>query len=99
MGNIFTLLKPRNRSIGSRISSNISTSASANRRYPTMSKQPSSVSVSSASSTAAGGTPKENKMKKKYTFIPDNFSSLEQVCFLVIFKIFVFLMVILLEKF
>ncbi|KAH9676931.1 RING-type domain-containing protein [Citrus sinensis] len=87
MGNIFAFLKQRNRSISiSRISSSRSTSASANHRYPSMSKQASSVSTSGTSSAAASATPKENiissardKMKKKYSFIPDNFSSLEQV--------------------
>lgn len=87
MGNIFAFLKQRNRSISiSRISSSTSTSASANHRYPSMSKQASSVSTSGTSSAAASATPKENiissvrdKMKKKYSFIPDNFSSLEQV--------------------
>lgn len=89
MGNIFAFLKQRNRSISiSGISSSRSTSASANHRYPSMSKQASSVSTSGTSSAAASATPKENiissardKMKKKYSFIPDTFSSLEQVCF------------------
>ncbi|KAH9646147.1 RING-type domain-containing protein [Citrus sinensis] len=87
MGNIFAFLKQRNRSISiSGISSSRSTSASANHRYPSMSKQASSVSTSGTSSAAASATPKENiissardKMKKKYSFIPDTFSSLEQV--------------------
>ncbi|KAK9182046.1 hypothetical protein WN944_025187 [Citrus x changshan-huyou] len=86
MGNIFAFLKQRNRSISiSKISSSRSTSASANHRYPSMSKQASSVSTSGTSSAAASATPKEHiissardKMKKKYSFIPDNFSSLEQ---------------------
>lgn len=98
MGNIFAFLKQRNRSISiSRISSSRSTSASANHRYPSMSKQASSVSTSGTSSAAASATPKENiissardKMKKKYSFIPDNFSSLEQVCFSCNFLFFFF---------
>lgn len=99
MGNIFAFLKQRNRSISiSRISSSRSTSASANHRYPSMSKQASSVSTSGTSSAAASATPKENiissardKMKKKYSFIPDTFSSLEQVCFSCNFLFFFFL--------
>lgn len=98
MGNIFAFLKQRNRSISiSKISSSRSTSASANHRYPSMSKQASSVSTSGTSSAAASATPKENiissardKMKKKYSFIPDNFSSLEQVCFSCNFLFFFF---------
>ncbi|KAL5811546.1 hypothetical protein ACOSQ4_028114 [Xanthoceras sorbifolium] len=63
-------------------SSSLSTS---NYRYPTMSREPSSVSSSSSSTIRDKNTPtssfkNKNKNKNKnYIFIPDNFTTLDQV--------------------
>ncbi|KAJ4705742.1 E3 ubiquitin-protein ligase RGLG2 [Melia azedarach] len=99
MGNLFSLFKQRghaqtNRSFSSssrktHVPIITSSSGSANYKYSTMSRQPSSGSVRSSSAGNNSTITSEKKIKSssfkdkkknnKYSFIPDNFSSLEQV--------------------
>lgn len=106
MGGIFSSPKIKQKSVsrGSSRNSSITTRASSSASdsysyYPQMSKEPSSLGnttggTSSTVSQAKGSKLLEKKLstKQKYAFIPDNFSSLEQVCFACLF-FFLFLFI------
>lgn len=55
-------------------------SSSSSSYFPNMSGQPSLGHSSGSSQSTGSALQKKLSIKKKYAFIPDNFSSLEQVC-------------------